>query len=269
MRETGGAPVRSCIVLIVLSALFLSQAGCGNRFDINTERGREAAMDQANTHLSNGECQAAIDAITPLYISSYVDDDVRLIRAAGDACFSNFSMLSLLANMGDKANLYEALAKTMQNTLGDGKIAALYRAVDILTIDGTAMAAIQRSKKVNDFMVFLQLGVMGAVQDAYGLGTSEGVQTAAFNYLAAGAGTLSNVDGCAFAAAVSFISDSFNNSNLAANDDAVRAIASLNSVCLAAGTTCANINRVRTLCEGTNAASITADSIVDQVNTAW
>ena len=261
--------MRTLFLSLSICALFLFQAGCGNRFDVNTERGREAMIDEANLHLSNGECQAAIDAITPLYTSSYVNDDVRIIRAAGDACFSSFSMLTLLANIVDKTNIYEALAKSMQNTLNDGKIAALYRATDILTVGGVLMAASQRTKKVNDFMVFLQLGVMGAIQDAYGLASTEGVQSTTFNYLAAAAGTLSNTDGCAYAGAIGFIADSFNNSNLGSNSQAVTAIARLDALCTLAGTTCASINKDRTTCDGANAASIAADALVDQVNTAW
>jgi hypothetical protein len=269
MRETGGAPVRTVYFALGILSLILFHSGCGNRFDINTERGRQAIVDEANNHLSNGECQAAIDAIEPLYTSTFVNDEIRIIRASGDACFSNFSMLTLLANVADKPNFYEALAKTMQNNLNDGKIAALYRATDILTVAGAQLLASQRTKKINDFMVFLQLGVMGAIQDAYGAGTSEGVQAVTFNYLVAGAGTLSNADGCAYAAAVGFIRDSFNNSNLGSNSQAGTAIARLDSICTLAGTTCATINKNRAACDGANAASLTADAIVDQVNTAW
>lgn len=256
-------------ILLLAAALVLP--ACGDRFNIDTEHGRQAVIDEANLYLSNGNCQLALNAIEPLYNSAHVTDEVRVIRASADACFAGFATISLLKNITDKTNFYEALAKTMNDvTFGGGKLPALYRATDIITSNGAKLAAIQRSRELNDFMVFLQLAVMGAIQDLYGGGTAEGVQSQTFNYLAAGAGTLSNTDGCAYAGAVGFISDSFNNSNLSSNTQATTAIARLNSLCAAAGiSSCASLNKNRTACDGANAESVAADAIVDQANAAW
>ena len=255
---------------IFIFAGMVALSGCGNRFDLNSEHGRQAAIDEANLYLSTGNCQSALEAINPLYLSNHVNDEIRIIRASADACFSGFQMIPLLVNIGDKPNYFEAITKTMNNVAaGDGKIAALYRATDIVTSNGVALSAAQRSRTLNDFMVFLQIAVMGAIQDQYGSGSSEGVQGATFNYLVAGAGTLSDVDGCAYGAAIGFVADSFSNSNLGSNAEANTALTQLNALCVAAGTTCAVINKDRTLCNGVNAASVAADALVDQANTAW
>lgn len=258
--------------LRLLFALFLllPLLSCGNRFDINTERGRQAAIDEANLQLSNGNCTAALTAIEPLYRSPNVNDEVRVTRASVEACFAGFNMISLLVNLIDKPNQYQALAKSLDNTLGDGKIAYLYNATDILTQNGGVIDAINRSKSVNNFLFFLQLATIGAIQNAYGNPDAEGVQGNAIDYLPAAAGTLSNLDACALAAAHSHATDSFGGSDLSSNTQAVAAINTLNARCMTVGfASCASINRVRTACDGVNQVSLDADLIVGAVDAGW
>jgi hypothetical protein len=118
---------------------------------------------------------------------------------------------------------------------------------------------------VNTFMVFLNFGVISAIQRVYGAPSSTGAQGAAISY----PGGMSNVDGCAFAGAFSFITDSYAISDL--NDSTTQgAISSLNTVCTTAtGGNCNLINRDRTICDGANAASTAAGNVVGGVDAAW
>lgn len=254
-------------------AIAFSSLSCGNRFDLSTERGRQARIDEANFFLSNAECSRAHEAIDPLYNAlEHRTEEVVLIKASAYACAGGYKLLTIAGNLGGAPNVYSALAKSMPNSLGDGKITALYQALDVLTNSNTVLNASNRSKSRNDYMVFLQLGVIGAVLSAYGSPSSTGAQGANLAYANPRVGTdMSNVDACSLAVAMSAISDSYSNSNLS-DADSTAAKNSLNAACVAAGLgSCLAISRDRTSCDGTGGdpESVTAAAIVTAVNNAW
>lgn len=251
------------IFLMLISA-------CGSRMDISTTRGRQAILDSANMYLSNGDCQSAVDVLAPLYGSAYVTDEVRVVQASAQACFSGFQMLVLLSNLTSLSSFYKAIAATVPNTLNDGKITALYNAIDVLTISGAHLSAGQRSKQLNNFMVFLGMATAGAIQTAYGLADAQGNKTVAFRYQQAGGSVaLSHVDACAYAASLGFIVDSYNNSDLSSNTQANSAVTSLNTLCAAAGVNCASLNKDRTKCSAAGQERTEADAVIVQTNTNW
>ncbi len=258
------------VFLLLISFTFIS---CGDRFNLENEAGRRARIDDANLYISNGQCQSAIDAISPLYNSGHRDEEVILVMASAYACKGGFKLLTVASNLVGVSNYFSAVAKSMPNSLGDGKITALYSAVDVLTGGSTAgLNASSRSKNVNTYMVFLQLGVMGAILNGYGTPDSSGNQVTALSYSNPRVGgEMSNLDACALAASMSFISDSYSNSNLTDADSAA-ANSSLNAACITAGfSSCAAINRDRTLCTGlaADSPSVDASAMVTVVNGAW
>lgn len=262
--------MRYFISFFTLSFGVVALSGCGGRTDVDTEHGRQAIIEATNAELTRGNCQAALDTINPLYGSVHVNDEVRVLKSSAEACSSGMNSLTLFTNITSVSNQYQALAKSLQNTLNDGKIAALYRAVDVLTQNGTKMSATHRGRSVNNFMVFLQLTLIGAIIDAYGNGTADGAQTTTLAYLPAAAGTLSNTDACALAAAHSFAVDSFYWSDIASNSDALSTVNALNARCVAIGfTSCTAINKDRTLCDGANQVSLDAASLTTAVDSAW
>jgi hypothetical protein len=253
-------------------AIALSLGGCGDRYNLATAAGRQARIDDANYHLSKGECGAANEAIDPLYASPYVTDEVRILKASALACEAHFNVLTFMTNIAGAPNFFKVFAKSLDNSRDDHARQSLYNAVDVITQNGASMDAGTRSKQVNSFMVFLQFAVIGANQRNYGAPVSDGSQGADLVYETAGAnpaGEMSNGDACALAAAFSFLTDSLGYSDLS-DSDSSSAVGAINSVCTAAGlSSCTVINRVRTNCDGTNATSVTAAAVVAGVNAAW
>jgi hypothetical protein len=261
------------LVLFCISLVFI--ASCGNRYDLDKEYGRRARIDDANMFISAGECASAIQAIAPVFNSPNNDEEVTIVMASAYACAGGFRMLNLAANLGSIASPFGAVAASMPNNLNDNRLASMYLAVDILSGGNTNLNSWNRSKNINSYMVFLQLGLMGAILNGYGSPMSTaGTQVSNLVYSnPRNAGEMTNIDSCALTAALSSVSDSYSNSNL--NDSTTsNAIASLDSACANAGigvTTCAALNRNRTLCTGlvADVPSVRASAIVTAVNNAW
>jgi hypothetical protein len=265
-------PLRKAVVCLVISALFFGSVSCGKQMDMDTQYGRDARLEEANILLSKGYCQLALDTILPLYESVFNTDEITVVTASAYACFAGFNFLTLASDLATVTNKFQAVAKTMSAASDtDGKISNMYRAVDILTAGNTLINASGRSSRVNSYMVFLQLGLMGAILSGYGApSTTTGTQTALLVYSNPRVGgEMANVDACALVAAVSAIVDSA--SAVSGNSDITTAVSSLNTVCTNAGTSCSSANRDRTACTGANgeAVSVVASSFVTQINSSW
>jgi len=261
-------------VLISLLALLAlpSLVSCGNRYDLSTERGRRARIDDANFFLSSGQCGSAAEAIDPLYNSIYVNDEVRIIKAATFACVARFSTLTFISNLSSEPNQFKAVTKSLDSTPGDGARSAMYSAVDILTQGGVAMTGASRSARENTFMVFVQFGVISSIFRNYGAPAADGSKGTDLVYdvpVVTPLTQMADVDACALAAAYSFITDSYDFSDL--NDSTSQgAVDTMNGVCTGVGLpSCNQINRVRSLCDGANAESSAASLLVGGVNTNW
>jgi hypothetical protein len=246
--------------------------GCGNRYDLSTERGRQARIDDANFFLSKGECSNALEAILPVYNSSEVNDEVRIVTASAYACAGTFNMLTMLGNILGASNFLSVMAKSLGNSPGDGARSSFYQAVDVLTQAGSHLEASSRSSSVNTYMVFLQMGVIGSILRNYGAPGADGSQTTDLVYDGHGgspAGEMSDTDACALSASLSLISDSYRHSSLTDSDTAAL-VNSIDSLCIAAGlTSCSDLNKSRSACDGSNADSQNAELVVDGVNNAW
>jgi hypothetical protein len=262
---------RPRVLLILIAILSLSFISCGNRYDLSTERGRRSRIDDANFHLSRGECSAAAEAIDPLYGSVHETDEIRIIKASTYACLARFNMLTFISNLSSDSNYFKAMAKSLASTAGDATRFNFFKAVDVLTRNGSVMNGGDRTKSENGYMVFIQLGVIGAILRNYGSPASDGTQGADLIYddAANPAGEMSNEDACALAGAYSFISDSYRYSDLT-DDNSSSVVNSLNSACVTIGlSSCSVINRDRSLCDGTNQASVRAEGLIGGVNTSW
>ena len=257
--------------LLVLS-LCLSLFGCGDRYDLSTARGQQARIDDANMHLSRSECAEANDSIDPLYNSTFVTDQVRIIKASAQACYAGYSLLRFASGIIGSSNAFQSLAKSLDNVPNDSGRQWMYRAADVLTHAGSAMQAGQRTTAENSYMVFVQLGLISAVIRNYGSpDPSSGAQGADLVYSATSspAGEMTDVDACALSASFSILVDSYSSSDLTDNDSATL-VNSMNSVCTSAGlSSCAALNRDRTKCDGTNQDSVNAQGVVTGVNSAW
>jgi hypothetical protein len=258
--------VRRIIFIIPLIAC-LGLTACGNRFDLSKERGRQSRIDQANFFLSQENCGAALEAINPLYASVYVDDEVRIIEASAYACSSRFRLLSMAGGIAGASNFFAGMVKGLS---GSG-ITNFYTATDIMTGNGTRLAAGLRSARENTFMVFLQMGLIASILKNYGAPDSSGNKTAALVYTAVGnpAGRMADVDACALTGAFSILYDSYLGSTLT-DVDTTGLANKLNAVCASAGfASCSILNKDRSLCTGGNANSVNAQAVVAGVNASW
>jgi hypothetical protein len=246
----------------ILSLFFL--VSCGNRFDLSKERGRQARIDDANFHLSHGDCALAMAAIDPLYNSVHVNDEVRIIKSSAYACYAGFNLLTMASNLSGATNYFKALAKSMSNVAGDGARTYMYQAIDVLTNAGVNMNASQRSTAVNTYMVFVQMATVSTILRNYGAPTADGTQVTEIGYVNA-PNNMSNLDGCAMASALAIMTDSYSSSSLADADSAA-VVAAFNTAC---GGSCAAVNKNRTVCDGVNAASLAAAIVVDSVDASW
>jgi hypothetical protein len=265
------SPFGSRAILSAIGIGILIISGCGNRFDLSTQRGRQARIDEANFHLSYGNCGAAFEAIEPAYQSPDVDDEIRIVRASAQACYGTFNLLNFVANIAGASNYLSAVAKSLSNSAGDGARASFYGAIDTLTRNSTLMNASARTTSVNTYMVFIQMGVVGAILRNYGAPAADGSQGSNLVYDATGspAGEMANEDACALAASLAIITDSYPYSSLKDGDTAAFNN-SVNSLCTAAGlASCSDLNKARSSCDGTNADSQRAQQVVNGVNAAW
>ncbi len=244
----------------------LLMAACGNRYDLSTEAGQQARISDANAYLSIGDCADASNSIGPLYNSSYRDDQVKLIYASTQACYAHFNLLTFAADLAGGSSFFNGLAIALPSTANDGSIQWMYNATDVMTQSGTLMSASQRSTADNDYMVFVQLGVISAIMRNYGNPNGSGAPQSTLTY---NPGTMSDTDACALTAAFSFITDSFGSSDLS-DSTTKSAVSSLNTICQAAiSSTCSGLNKDRTQC-ATNATDKTqATAVVNAVNLAW
>lgn len=260
------------ILFLSLALLSSGLVSCGNRYDLSTERGRRSRIDDANFHLSRGQCEAADEAINPLYASAYVDDEVRIVKASATACYARFNVLTLLSSISGSSNYFQALAKALDNTAGDKARTYLYAASDVLTQTTAALDASNRSRSVNGYMVLLQFGVISAIIRTYGTPDTSGAQGPDLVYEVLGANPpaeMSDLDACALASAFSHISNSFPSSDFS-DSDTGSLVDAIDSICVAGGIgSCSTISRDRTSCTGANANSVTAAGVVSGVNAAW
>ncbi|MGE3260360.1 MAG: hypothetical protein AB7K68_01140 [Bacteriovoracia bacterium] len=256
------------IVFLVPLFFLIGLVACGDRFDLAKERGRRARIDEANFFLSQENCGAAMEAIDPLFSSPHVDDEVRVIKSSAYACYGKFRLLTMASSISGTSNFFTGMVKAVIDGGGQGNF---YSATDVITQNGARLAADQRTSRENTYMVFLQMGVIGSILKAYGSPDPSGAKTVALSYATGSnpAGEMENVDACALTAALGILSDSFNHSSL--NDDDSTALKnSLNSICTGAGlSSCAVLNKDRSLCDGTNASSVTAEAVVGGVNASW
>jgi hypothetical protein len=249
-----------------IALLSLGLGSCGNRYDLSTNAGQQARIDDANAYLSKGDCADAVNSIGPLYNSQYMNDQVKIIYASAQACYAKFNLLTFASNLASASNMFNGLAISLTSSANDGSVQDMYNAVDVLTQSGSAINAYQRTTADNDYMVFIQLGVIAAIERNYGNPDGSGNKQTNLVYPA---GNVSQTDACALAAAFSFISDSYAYSDYS-DGTTKSAVSSINSVCTGFGlTSCAQLNRDRTKCASIPAFDTQAGDVVTGVNTAW
>jgi len=150
------------IFFLTIISLFFSNS-CGKRLDMSTAYGRQGLIDQTNQYLSAGNCNGAMGSIDQLYFSSYVNEEIVILKASAYACNASFSLINLVSNLAAPVsqipNTFAALAHTIPFAGGaahsDGRLDNLYSAVDILTGGNSVLQASLRTVERNNYYDFL------------------------------------------------------------------------------------------------------------------
>lgn len=238
--------------------------------DLTDEKERQSVIDETNLLISEGDCKAARESISPLFAKYPNNDEVRITRASAEVCFSGFELLNLVANLVDSDSVYSSIARSLLVEIGDGKLAYLYAGLDIATNDVDVDPA-QRSKLLNDFIMFLQLAIVAGILNAYGEADSEGAQVRDLDYLPSVEGTLSNEDACALLLTHSSIVKIVPFSSFSEDGDIGRNQSRMLTSCQLSGNAgCDFTNLVdRTSCDGSNQLSVDADTFIGFLNELW
>jgi hypothetical protein len=244
-----------CIVFVVA----LSFTACGQDYKATPQ----AVIDEANNHLTTGNCESAIAVLKPVYESPNVNNDVRMAYSSAYGCKGGISMPSLLAALVDttSSDIWAKLVKANYSTGSDGKYDALGTSAQILrntAVPSGSVGAADRSADANVFMVFVQLNIIATTISPLGAAVSTtGKKTQAI----AGATTAQQ---CAIEVAMATISDSLQSAGTGGAIDAIRT--ALSSACTAALGACPT-NRDPSVCTAVEQAQGTA--LLTAINSQW
>ena len=196
--------------LIAVCVFFLS---CGKAYkDITTENGRRAISETANSFLSAGQCNRAIEVMQPLYDSIYVNTEIRLVYSSAYACAGGFNFAALIAGLSSTPfDIWSSLVKSNFSALAtDGRTTNLQRAAEILrttTTNSGSQQAVDRPSDANLYMVFMQIELISTTISTSSMGLADestGKKTRSINTLGTAA------EKCVIEVAVATISDCLN-----------------------------------------------------------
>ncbi len=193
-------------LLTTVSMFFLS---CGQSYkDISSVNGRRAIIETANSFLSSGQCQRAIEVMSPLYNSIYVDLEIRMVYASAHACAGGFNFVTLAAALAGSGNLFAKLVAGNYSASNiDQKTTNLQAAAQILrstTTNPGSLAAVDRPSEANVYMLFLQLEIISTTISTTAMGNGDPITGAKGNAIT-GLGT--NTDKCNIVVAMATISN--------------------------------------------------------------
>ncbi len=167
----------SALGLLGLSLFFNS---CGSYRDIQSDNGKQAVIEEANLYLNSGNCDKAIETLTPLYQSSRTDNEVRMVFSSAYACKAGFSMTRIITNLKGSGNIWNIIVSSLYSNGSDGHYANFMEAATILrtTAPNGSLFAVDRPGDANVYMIFMQLGVISSLISRMGVADSgTGAQT--------------------------------------------------------------------------------------------
>lgn len=201
------------LIVLFFSQFFLNSCGQGYK-DLSTANGRQIVLDEANNFLTDGQCQQAIDVLSPLYNSIYVDDDVRLVYASAYACLGGFNFPSLITGLTNASggDIWSALIKSNYSSVDTTTQSHVYffqtAATALRNTGGGSFDASDRPEGANLYMVFLQAEIIAKTIMQNGVGKADAV-TGKKTVAITGLG--SNQQLCDLEVAIATISDSLLN----------------------------------------------------------
>ncbi len=259
MRNQFGLKVIA-IVFFISSIIFLQS--CGQDYkQLSTENGRRYLLDLANDYLTSGHCEQAIDTLTPLYNSIYVDNEIRMTYASAWACAGGFNFASLIASLKNlgSGDIWSAfVAADYSASYADSHVYLLQKAADYIRTTSTNTASYSaslRNSEANIYMVFIQMQIIASTISMSIMGNADrlsGHKTQTITGLG------NNLEKCNIEVAFATIKDSLSYVN--AGSTITTLSTAINKVCTAAGGNCpTNVNpNVCTAAEQVQGAAIIA-----------
>ena len=255
------------LVTTLGAALFAISCGTGFK-DISTANGRKAILDQANDFLTSGNCESAIEILTPLYISAYVDYEIRMTYASAYACKGGFSFTGVMGGLiSGSGDIWSALVKADFSTGSDGKLISLKKAAEIVRLTSgidpsnqSYFSAKYRTEEANLYMVFIHATIVAVVIATPQVGNAYR-DTGKKRLAITGAGA--SADHCAAEVALATISDSLG--SISSSGTALNSIKSaITTVC---GANCTGANLDPTKCDAT--IQLVGQGVLVAIDAQW
>ena len=165
-------------VILFSTVLFLQS--CGQDYkQISTDNGRQYLLDMANDFLTSGQCQQAIDTLTPLYNSIYVDNEIRITYASAWACAGGFNFAALIGaikNLGSGDIWSAFVSADYSASYADSHVYLLDQAVQYVrkvSSNASSYSAAFRTEDANIYMVFLQMQIISSTISISTMGNAD------------------------------------------------------------------------------------------------
>lgn len=200
--------------------------------DKSSVNGRQAILDEADNHLTSGNCDEAIKILEPLVNSPFSSKEALFRYAAAYGCKGGVNMPNLVAGLqGGSSDIWSTLIKVnYSSSTNDGKRSALDQASSILRQTANppmGWDAYQRTPDANVFMIFLQMNTIATTIAPLG-NAAQGSGKKQLSISNSG----TTADLCHVAVAIAVISDSLSSVNLGSG---VKAISdAMSTVCQSA-----------------------------------
>ncbi len=177
--------VSSCIAFLL--------SACGNGpYDLSNKTDREALKFEVKQALTQNDCVKALSLITPLYESTYSDNDARMYYASSHGCNIGIQLYTLLdsittANFATPSDIFKSFVRLFPSTAADSRLASSWYAQDALqtilnpgtviasydqiaptTVNPGSVLSQHRTLDANTYMVFIGMSVIGTGLNRYG-----------------------------------------------------------------------------------------------------
>lgn len=154
--------------IIHLGLLLLSCACSQDYRSLSTQNGRQIVLEQANNALTVGNCDAALEVLSPLLQSPHADSKAWMTAASAYACKGGLNFPKILVSLKDLSgqDVWSVLVKSNFSDGTDGKQEQLLTGVDYILRTSSPSGSNEASARASDanvYMVFLQLNVLATL----------------------------------------------------------------------------------------------------------
>lgn len=252
----------------LLFALGLAVSCTTDIKNLENPTAQKAALELAESYLTDGQCDAALEVLQPLLVWPYLSYESRLLEASAYACRGGVNFPAMISSIKDGgSDLWSALVKANYSTGTDGKENSLFVAIDRVCktgIPSTSTSAVDRTEDANTYMIFVAANQISTIIAPLGAASrSTGKRTQALNCAA----NCTDDQRCKVEIAFAHISDSINHSP---SGSAISKVGdAVTSACsVAVGGICPT-NKDYDTCMGSAALKAQGEALVSTIEASW